>query len=84
MEIKRNIRAKEAEKLNLKSKIQESHIRDIWDSEMIELQNELMEARNMESITKAKSETARCALDIGRTAISFDKSEIQNLHLAHP
>ena len=81
MDIKRNQRAKEAERLNLKSKIQESHIRDIWDTEMIALQDELCECRVRESITRAKSECAKYALDIGRTLISWDRTEVQNLHL---
>ena len=84
------IRATEAMAKALKAKIQDSYIRDFWgvpieivDTETGELKqitcsslnSEFIVASQRETQTRHKMNLCNTALDIGRTAVSWDKQE---------
>jgi len=85
------LRAQDAKEKDLKAKIQEAHIRDFWGvtvevintdtGEIIEttcssLNEDYIEALQMESVTRHKMNLCTTALDIGRTCVSWDKNEL--------
>jgi 3-dehydroquinate synthase class II len=84
------MRAKHAEKVGMKAKIQEAYIRDFWDMQVeiidtetgeiqqttcSKLQADLSKAAVNETKTRHKMNICQTALDIGRTAVSWDKTE---------
>lgn len=94
----RAIKAKEAGATGMKAKIQESHIKDFWDVSLSLvdtdsgeikdvtcsfLNSELIVATQNESRTRHNMNLCTTALDIGRTCVSWDKSELSMIGASH-
>jgi hypothetical protein len=90
----RAIKAQEATVKDLKAKIQEAHIKDFWEVpiEILDtvtgeikvttcsyLSAKLGVASKNETITRHKMNICSTFLEIGRTAVSWDKTELQNM-----
>jgi hypothetical protein len=86
------LRAREAGSKGFKAKIQEAYIRDFYheivhiDGEEItpsEIRHQIAIVALEESVARHKMNLCQTALDIGRTAVSFDKLEIMRMEATH-
>jgi hypothetical protein len=88
------IRAREADEKEMKAKIQEAYIRDFWDVPISVINTDTGEisettcssllakyskASQQESIMRHKMNVCSTALDIGRTCVSWDKTEMDKM-----
>jgi hypothetical protein len=86
------IRAEQALAKGFKAKIQEAYIRDFWGV-VVEIQGEEITCSKLrediaqlaikESHARHRMNLCQTALDIGRTAVSWDKQEIGRMEGAH-
>lgn len=89
----KKIKSEQALRLDYKAKIQEAYIRDIWDTEVemdsdwvvtpAELVKRLSKVVQEETRTRHKMNMCSAGLDIGRTAVAFDKVELSNIKSAN-